>query len=140
MAAGRHDVSSKRDFRHFKKDSHKYKKGAYNDIKSSGGHDLRTTQHIESRAPELLLQTEQYSTATDMWAEVLNLNSLTRFSGLSAHQMRQFGQGSPICLKFPAATFTGSPVLTELGYDLLCKLLTYDTDKRITAEAALDHG
>lgn len=31
--------------------------------------------------------------------------------------------------KFPAATFTGSPVLTELGFDLLNKLLTYDPNK-----------
>lgn len=28
--------------------------------------------------------------------------------------------------KFPAASFTGSPVLSELGFDLLKKLLTYD--------------
>lgn len=42
--------------------------------------------------------------------------------------------------KFPVATFTGSPVLTELGFDLLNKLLTYDPKKRITAEEALNHG
>lgn len=42
--------------------------------------------------------------------------------------------------KFPVATFTGSPTLTELGFDLLNKLLTYDPAKRITAEAALNHG
>lgn len=42
--------------------------------------------------------------------------------------------------RFPAATFTGSPVLTELGFDLLNKLLTYDPEKRITAEDALNHG
>ncbi|KAF5741148.1 cyclin-dependent kinase G-2 [Tripterygium wilfordii] len=41
--------------------------------------------------------------------------------------------------KFPATSFTGSPVLSDAGFDLLSKLLTYDPEKRITAEAALDH-
>uniref|UniRef100_A0A5B7C2U0 cyclin-dependent kinase n=1 Tax=Davidia involucrata TaxID=16924 RepID=A0A5B7C2U0_DAVIN len=42
--------------------------------------------------------------------------------------------------KFPAPSFTGSPFLSDLGFDLLSKLLTYDPEKRITAEAALNHG
>ncbi|XP_059640726.1 cyclin-dependent kinase G-2-like isoform X2 [Cornus florida] len=42
--------------------------------------------------------------------------------------------------RFPAVSFTGSPVLSDLGLDLLNKLLTYDPEKRITAEAALGHG
>ncbi|XP_061366564.1 cyclin-dependent kinase G-2-like [Gastrolobium bilobum] len=41
--------------------------------------------------------------------------------------------------KFPAASFTGSHVLSELGFDLLKQLLNYDPEKRITAEAALLH-
>ncbi|KAG7954305.1 hypothetical protein I3843_11G010000 [Carya illinoinensis] len=41
--------------------------------------------------------------------------------------------------KFPARSFTGSPVLSELGFDLLNSLLAYDPEKRITAEAALKH-
>ncbi|XP_042007015.1 cyclin-dependent kinase G-2-like isoform X2 [Salvia splendens] len=41
--------------------------------------------------------------------------------------------------KFPATSFTGSPVLSDAGFDLLNRLLTYDPDKRITAEEALDH-
>ncbi|KAG5222397.1 cyclin-dependent kinase [Salix suchowensis] len=41
--------------------------------------------------------------------------------------------------KFPAMPFTGSPVLSDSGFDLLNKLLTYDPEKRITAEAALNH-
>ncbi|KAI5385218.1 Cyclin-dependent kinase G-2 [Lathyrus oleraceus] len=40
---------------------------------------------------------------------------------------------------FPATSFTGSPVLSDSGFDLLNKLLTYDPEKRITAEAALNH-
>ncbi|KAK4568944.1 hypothetical protein RGQ29_004382 [Quercus rubra] len=41
--------------------------------------------------------------------------------------------------KFPARSFIGSPVLCDSGFDLLNKLLTYDPEKRITAEAALKH-
>ncbi|KAI7740382.1 hypothetical protein M8C21_012729 [Ambrosia artemisiifolia] len=41
--------------------------------------------------------------------------------------------------KFPVAVFTGSPALTETGFDLLNKFLTYDPEKRITAREALDH-
>ncbi|KAK4357602.1 hypothetical protein RND71_023212 [Anisodus tanguticus] len=40
---------------------------------------------------------------------------------------------------FPATAFTGSTVLSDAGYDLLNKLLTYDPEKRITADAALNH-
>jgi len=32
-------------------------------------------------------------------------------------------------MKFPAASFTGLPVLSESGFDLLNKLLAYDPDK-----------
>ncbi|XP_076940491.1 cyclin-dependent kinase G-2-like isoform X1 [Bidens hawaiensis] len=41
--------------------------------------------------------------------------------------------------KFPATSFTGSPVLSDAGFDLLNKLLTYDPEKRITAAEALNH-
>lgn len=41
--------------------------------------------------------------------------------------------------KFPVTPFTTSPVLSDLGFDLLNKLLTYDPEKRITAAAALNH-
>ncbi|KAL2332681.1 hypothetical protein Fmac_013894 [Flemingia macrophylla] len=41
--------------------------------------------------------------------------------------------------KFPATSFAGSPVLSDSGFDLLNKLLTYDPEKRITAEEALNH-
>ncbi|KAK4488778.1 hypothetical protein RD792_004565 [Penstemon davidsonii] len=41
--------------------------------------------------------------------------------------------------KFPATSFTGSPVLSDAGFDLLNKLLTYEPEKRITAEEALNH-
>ncbi|KAG9439331.1 hypothetical protein H6P81_019496 [Aristolochia fimbriata] len=41
--------------------------------------------------------------------------------------------------KFPPASFSGRPILSEAGFDLLNKLLTYDPEKRITADAALNH-
>ncbi|XP_048499398.1 cyclin-dependent kinase G-2 isoform X1 [Beta vulgaris subsp. vulgaris] len=41
--------------------------------------------------------------------------------------------------KFPRASFTGSPTLSDLGLDLLSRLLHYDPEKRITVEEALNH-
>nr|XP_019708390.1 cyclin-dependent kinase G-2 isoform X2 [Elaeis guineensis]XP_019708391.1 cyclin-dependent kinase G-2 isoform X2 [Elaeis guineensis]XP_029122387.1 cyclin-dependent kinase G-2 isoform X2 [Elaeis guineensis] len=41
--------------------------------------------------------------------------------------------------KFPPTSFSGRPTLSEAGFDLLNKLLTYDPEKRITADAALKH-
>ncbi|CAN6449061.1 unnamed protein product [Victoria cruziana] len=41
--------------------------------------------------------------------------------------------------KFTAASFSGKPALSDAGFDLLNKLLTYDPEKRITAEEALNH-
>ncbi|KAI3988423.1 hypothetical protein MKX01_031641 [Papaver californicum] len=41
--------------------------------------------------------------------------------------------------KFPPTAFTGSPVLSDAGFDLLNRLLTYDPAKRITSEEAVNH-
>ncbi|EOA33520.1 hypothetical protein CARUB_v10019855mg [Capsella rubella] len=41
--------------------------------------------------------------------------------------------------KFPATSFTGAPVLSDAGFDLLNKLLTYDPERRITVDEALKH-
>ncbi|KAK8937985.1 Cyclin-dependent kinase G-1 [Platanthera guangdongensis] len=44
--------------------------------------------------------------------------------------------------KFPRMSFTsflGRPLLSDAGFDLLSKLFTYDPEKRITAEEALNH-
>ncbi|GJX80324.1 cyclin-dependent kinase G-2 isoform X1, partial [Tanacetum coccineum] len=76
------------------------------------------------------------------------------------HQMTLFGQGTLNFLesrlpalgdflvwllynllwrKFPATSFTGSPNVSDAGFDLLNKLLTHNPEKRITADAALNH-
>lgn len=41
--------------------------------------------------------------------------------------------------KFPAASFTGAPVLSDLGFDLLNRLLSCDPEKRLTVDEALNH-
>ena len=41
--------------------------------------------------------------------------------------------------KFPALSFTGSPVLSDAGFDLLNKLLTYDPEKeKLHCKLSLD--
>eukprot|EP00250_Pteridium_aquilinum_P015672 c22693_g1_i1 orf=838-1791(+) len=41
--------------------------------------------------------------------------------------------------KFPPTSFTGKTPLSENGFDLLSRLLTYDPSKRISAEDAVKH-
>ncbi|KAL0448868.1 UNVERIFIED_CONTAM: Cyclin-dependent kinaseB [Sesamum latifolium] len=67
------------------------------------------------RAPEILAGVETYSTAIDM---------------------SSVGYDNMFIGKFlAAATILGAPLLTELGFDLSKKLLEYDPNKRIVAEA-----
>ncbi|KAL2559923.1 Protein kinase superfamily protein [Forsythia ovata] len=112
------------------------------------------------RAPELLLGAKQYSTAIDMWslgcimAELLlkvplfngktELDQLDKIFRILGKPNEKISPGvnhqyKHLRRKFPATSFTGSPVLSDAGFDLLTKLLTYDPEKRITAEAALNH-
>ena len=62
---------------------------------------------------------------------------LSKLPGSKANFVKQ--PYSMLRMKFPAASFTGLPVLSESGFDLLNKLLAYDPEKRISAEAALQH-
>ncbi|KAL9164725.1 hypothetical protein ABFS82_06G122800 [Erythranthe guttata] len=117
------------------------------------------------RSPELLLEANEYSTAIDMWsvgcimAELLLKRPL--FNGTSEinqlHKIfRILGTPNetiwPGFSKLPGAKakfvehkynqlrkIFQAHVLSDGGLDLLNKLLTYDPEKRITAEAALVH-
>ncbi|KAL2455192.1 Protein kinase superfamily protein [Abeliophyllum distichum] len=57
------------------------------------------------------------------------------------HQLPALGDSGTIyCVgNFQQHLLLGHQVLSDAGFDLLNKLLTYDPDKRITAEAALNH-
>nr|WNT93104.1 CDKG1-2 protein [Phyllostachys edulis] len=61
----------------------------------------------------------------------------SKLPGASAKFVKQ--QYNRLRNKFPAASFTGGPILSEAGFDLLNRLLTYDPEKRISADAALKH-
>ncbi|KAL3650848.1 hypothetical protein CASFOL_007251 [Castilleja foliolosa] len=104
------------------------------------------------RAPELLLGScTSYSGAIDMWSVgcIMAEFFLKRvlFSGDS--EIQQLGVINNTILnqscdqlydKFDAArSEKGGPVLTEKGFDLLCRLLAYDPQNRISAQDALDH-
>lgn len=116
------------------------------------------------RAPELLLCTKEYSTPIDMWsvgcifAELLLMNAL--FPGKSEVDQlnrifKDLGTPNETIWKgfkdLPAVKkmkFTEYPVsnlrakfntLSEMGLGLLIDFLTYDPEKRITAEKALQH-
>lgn len=119
------------------------------------------------RSPELLLGAKEYSTPIDIWsvgcifAEFLLMEPL--FTGKSEYdQLKKifttFGTPNekvwpgysslqlvtkasmPDC---PPANFKGrftkEGILTDIGYDLLRKMLTYNPSTRVTAEEALQH-
>ncbi|XP_059302502.1 cyclin-dependent kinase G-2-like [Lycium ferocissimum] len=52
---------------------------------------------------------------------------------------KQYKQNNFLRKMFPATSFMGLPVLSDAGFDLLNKFLTYDPEKRITVDAALNH-
>uniref|UniRef100_K3YMD2 [RNA-polymerase]-subunit kinase n=1 Tax=Setaria italica TaxID=4555 RepID=K3YMD2_SETIT len=113
-------------------------------------------------APELLLGTKEYSTAIDMWsvgcimAELLDKKPLfnekieklgtpnekiwpgyAKLPGVKVNFVKQ--PYNRLRDKFPAASFSGRQILSEVGFDLLNNLLTYDPDKHISIDDALKH-
>ncbi|GJS62356.1 putative ribonuclease H-like domain-containing protein [Tanacetum coccineum] len=67
----------------------------------------------------VILRTETYGLAEMIQASSFGYNLLWR--------------------KFPPTSFTGSPNMSDAGFDLLNKLLTHDPERRITADATLNH-
>ncbi|XP_015606863.1 cyclin-dependent kinase 11A isoform X2 [Cephus cinctus] len=118
------------------------------------------------RAPELLLNGNEYSTPIDIWsvgcifAELLRMEAL--FPGKSEIDQlnrifKELGTPSdrvwpgysklPMVQKIPFAHYPVNNLrqrfslsLSDLGIELLNKFLTYDPQQRIAAEDALKHG
>ncbi|EDV20884.1 uncharacterized protein TRIADDRAFT_31125 [Trichoplax adhaerens] len=117
------------------------------------------------RCPELLLGVKEYSTAVDMWSvgcifgeflvkkplfpgksEIDQLNKIFKDLGTPNDQIWSGFSELPVAKK---VTFTEQPYnrlrdrfgayLTDQGFDLLNRFLTYDPKKRISAEDALNH-
>ncbi|KAG4304899.1 hypothetical protein PORY_001574 [Pneumocystis oryctolagi] len=119
------------------------------------------------RSPEILLGTQEYGTAVDMWsigcifAELLTREPLIRGKGDIDQLLKIFELvGVPTeetwpgfmdlpnskSINFPkkkniegSCLRTKFPFLTNMGVDLLTKLLTLDPKKRISAQDALKH-
>ncbi|KAL5013904.1 hypothetical protein ScPMuIL_008174 [Solemya velum] len=117
------------------------------------------------RAPELLLGIKEYSTQIDMWsvgcimAELLNMKALWPGKSEIDQLQKIFKDlGTPNekiwtgVMELPGmkkCTFTEYPYntirqrfgsyLTDVGFDLLNRFLTYNPGKRITAEESLKH-
>ncbi|KAK4436868.1 Cyclin-dependent kinase G-2 [Sesamum alatum] len=109
------------------------------------------------RAPEVLAGVRTYSSAIDMWSVGCIMGEMVLkevlFKGTC--EMEQF---RIICMSFGigctipydnqrirrflagAAAAREDSKLSELGFDLLNKLLQLDPEKRITADEALNHG
>ncbi|KAJ6358733.1 hypothetical protein OIU76_000454 [Salix suchowensis] len=62
---------------------------------------------------------------------------LSKLPGAKANFVKQ--PYNQLRKKFPFTPFTGSPVLSDSGFDLLNRLLTFNPEKRITADDALNH-
>ncbi|KAI7842421.1 hypothetical protein COHA_004060 [Chlorella ohadii] len=117
------------------------------------------------RAPEVLLGTEQYTEAIDMWscgcilAELLRgeplfpgrteaamLELMSRLLGAPNERIWPGLAAMPHASRFslPPQPYNylrqEFPGLSDSGIDLLNRLLTFDPEKRITARAALRHA
>ncbi|RVE43437.1 hypothetical protein evm_011888 [Chilo suppressalis] len=118
------------------------------------------------RAPELLLCSKEYSTPIDMWSvgcifgefvsmnplfpgksEVDQLNRIFKDLGTPSESIWPGYSELPAVQKMTFAEHPsgglkqriGSDLLSEAGQSLLNGFLTYNPEKRLTADAALDH-
>ncbi|CAG8479210.1 5934_t:CDS:2 [Diversispora eburnea] len=111
------------------------------------GGDLKVVT-LWYRAPEILLGSRQYAFAIDMWsigcifAEMANQKTL--FPGTPNEEMwpgiSYLPDYKPCFPQWkPQKLDQYAPTLDSLGIDLLQKLLTYDTVRRISARRAILH-
>ncbi|EJU04036.1 Pkinase-domain-containing protein [Dacryopinax primogenitus] len=115
------------------------------------------------RAPELLLGAKTYSTAIDVWSvgcifgelllneplfqakgEIEMLSMISKLLGPPTEQTWPGVEDLPLAstINWPARTSSlrsRFPYITEAGLDLLDRFLTYDPEKRISAEEAMGH-
>eukprot|EP00300_Choanocystis_sp_HF-7_P008767 c16098_g1_i1.p1 GENE.c16098_g1_i1~~c16098_g1_i1.p1 ORF type:complete len:341 (-),score=59.86 c16098_g1_i1:147-1169(-) len=115
------------------------------------------------RAPELLFGDRAYSTALDMWAvgcifaelwlhtplfpgktEIQQIDMICRLLGSPSDRIwPNFSSLPNSRLKLEAYQFSNLratvSTMSDLGYDLLQRLLTYDPAKRLSAHEALHH-
>ncbi|XP_035825776.1 cyclin-dependent kinase 11B [Aplysia californica] len=117
------------------------------------------------RAPELLLGCKEYSTHVDMWSvgcifaelllmkalwpgksEIDQLNRIFKDLGTPTETIWPGMSELPGCKKVTFNNHVYNVVrnrfgsyFTDLGFDLMNKLFTYDPSKRITAEGGLEH-
>ncbi|KAL7083017.1 hypothetical protein ACP275_14G136600 [Erythranthe tilingii] len=109
------------------------------------------------KSPEILLGSKKYSSAVDMWSVGCIMAEL--FTGQALfREESELDQIKCVCIGFWTGfmSLSGSvanfgqlpcnltrdefPMLTQVGFDLLSKLLSYDPENRITAEVALRHA
>ncbi|POY71008.1 putative Cyclin-dependent kinase [Rhodotorula taiwanensis] len=117
------------------------------------------------RAPELLFGATEYTTAVDIWSigcifgelilrepllpgrgEIDQVNKIFKLLGRPTDEMWPGSRKLPNAKSFnvdaaqPYSSLSRTfRYLTQAGLDLIQKLLTYDPEKRITAEEALRH-